>query len=247
MKKIIFLIFVLLFSINLFPQIKEVLVYSDRSLVTRVKKEKANTGTNEITFQSIPISVDTESLRAKGFVSQGSGLKILDIKIIKNYDEKTTEEDWKKIEEQINTTKDELNILKAELARIDKQKQIMDIFSTQAKKSNNDDLENGKFSTKQWSEAYTFYQTQIKILDSEYFKTSKEINKLNETLRILQDKYSIYQNRKSYYTLDAVVSYQLKKEGNIEISLSYIVPGTYWYPVYDWRLDLDSKDLIIEY
>ena len=247
MKKTTFSILTLLISLNFFSQVKEVVVYNDRSLITRVKKEKAGAGINEITFNSIPITADTESLRAKGLVSQGSGLKILDIKIIKNYDEKTPEEEWKKIEEQINETKEQINILKVEIVRIDKQKQILDIFSVQTKKSNNEDLENGKFSTKQWAEAYTFYQSQTKILDSEYFKINKEINRLNEVLKVLQDKYSIYQNRKSFFTLDAMVTYQLKKEGTVEITLSYIAPGTYWYPVYDCRLDLDSKELVIEY
>ena len=247
MKKIIFYILFFLISINIYSQVKEVVVYNDRSLVTRVKKEKVNPGINEIVFKSIPISVDTESLRANGLASKGTGLKVLDIKLIKNYQDISSEKDWKKLEEQINETKEQINILKAELKRIDNQKKIMEIFSTQTIKTNNDDLENGRFSTKQWAEAYNFYQAQTKNLDSEYFKINKELKNINEVLIVLQDKYSKYQNRKSYYTLDAIVSCQLQKESNIEISLTYIVPNTYWYPVYDCRLDLDSKKIMIEY
>jgi uncharacterized protein (TIGR02231 family) len=247
MKKITFLLLVIIVSINLFSQVKEVVVYNDRSLVTRIKKEKVTSGVNNIIFKSLPISIDTESLRANGLASKGTGLKILDIKLIKNYQDIASEKDWKKLEEEINDTKEQINKLKAELKRIENQKKIMEIFSIQTIKTNNDDLENGRFSTKQWAEAYNFYQAQTKNLDSEYFKINKELKKINEILIVLQDKYSKYQNRKSYYTLDAIVSCQLQKESNIEISLTYIVPNTYWYPVYDCRLDLDTKKIIIEY
>ncbi len=247
MKKFIFLIFIILVSINVFSQIKEVVVYKDRALITRVEKDKNNIGIHEIVFKSIPIHTDKESLRARGLATKGSGLKILDIKIIKKYDKKTSEEEWKKIEIQIDEANEEVSILKAELKRIEDQKKFMEIFSMQTKKSNNEDLDKGSFSTKQWAEAYNYYQAQIKILDTEYFKNIKEIKKIEERIKILKDKYSAIKNKGTYYSLDAVVSYQLKKDSNIEIILTYIVPGTYWYPIYDCRLDLAQKELTIEY
>jgi len=248
MKKTI-LSFILILSINfvIFNNIKDVVVFKDRALVTRLEKSESNTGINEITFKSIPLNVYPESIRAKGNVTKGSGLKILDIKLIKNYEKNITKDEWEKLESEIEEYKETLNKLTAKKTRITKEKELLNIFNEKSGNQTNEDLETGKFSMKQWEEAFKYYQYQTEYLDNEWFKTDKEIKMIKEKITVLEDQYNKYKNKKTFYTLDAVVSYQLKNEGTVEILLSYIVQGTYWYPIYDCRLDMESKELVLEY
>ena len=248
MKKIFYLtIIFLLFALKIFCEIKSVTVFSDRALVTRAQQKDSKSGINEMVFKSIPLSVDAESLRTKGFVGKTGGLKILDIRVIKNYETSFSETEEKKLKDKIEKTKETINILKVRLEGIKQQKKYLDIFSLQAQESNNANLERGKFSTRQWEEAFGFYASQSQKLDDSWFKTKREIKEIRKKLKNLDDQYLRYKDKYSYYSLDAYVSYQLRKDSNVEILLSYIVPDTYWYPIYDCRLDLNSKNLIIEY
>ncbi len=248
MKRNYLLILIMNFAIiGLFAQVKEVTVFADRALVTRSLIQDGNPGENKIIFSNIPPGSDPDSIRARGFVTAGSGLKILDIRLVKNYGKIATDQDKKGLQTLIKDKKERTLILKSNLDRIGQEKKILEIFNIKLTNETKDDIENGKLNVKQWQDAVKYHNDELEKYDMQYFEITGEISKISDELAVLEDKYKKYQSNDSAYTMDAQVTYSLKSKGNVEILLSYIVPGTYWYPVYDSRLDLKTGLLSLEY
>lgn len=247
-KTIIFLFsFLLLFIWTVHSNITNAIVYSDRALVTRVNGDNGISGLNQIEFKNIPLSVDQESFRADGFSVKGGKLKILDIKLEKNYEKDLSDNEINELKSKIEKVKNDLDKLKSKLNRIKNQRKILDIFSKSLRESNNEDLEKGRFSSSQWKEAIDYYKEEVEKLDNDKFNTGAKVKKKKEELRKLEDQFSKYKNKYTFYTFDVIVKYQLAKNSEVEILLSYIVPNSYWYPIYDCRLDIEKNELNIGY
>jgi uncharacterized protein (TIGR02231 family) len=227
--------------------ISEVTVYSDRALVSRSQEASSESGEQRVLFENIPLSTDLESLRADGFTGKGGGLKILEIKTVKNYENQVDGTRLDDLKNKLTFLQDAVTVLNSEEARLTKQKGVLDIFIGNARTGSSDDLNSGRFSLQQWKDAYQFYMMEMSSVDEAIFSTRKKRKETNDEISRIKGKLAGYKSSSSLYTLNVEVFYTLKKNSPTTITLSYIVPGTYWYPVYDTRVDLDSGKTVIEY
>jgi uncharacterized protein (TIGR02231 family) len=229
-----------------FSQVTDVTLYLDRALVSRTSVESSKDGVHEMIFKNIPLTAGLDSIRAKGYVSKNASLKILDIRVEKNF-VKAAVIDSNVLKLQIDTEKKNIARLNALKARLGELKNNLEIFSGVLKQNNDKDLKEGTFNVKQWEEGLNLYSGKLELIDPQSLSADDEIKKSNE--KITQLQFQLNQDKKtdSFYTQDAYVTYQLKGETDVRIILNYIITNAGWYPLYDCRMDMKNKNLSLEY
>lgn len=258
---IVFLSFVI--SLNLFSQtnskstICEVTVYKDRALVTRLNETDVKSGINEIIFKNLPVTTTLDSLRAKGVNSKGSTVKILDIRIEKDY-EVIEPLDLTQINKEISDAERQIESLNFKKERLKQQDNYLKNFSNKiftdniketitVLNSNTQEQTKRILSSKEWDEYFEYYKKQKETLDESIIQIDNEIAEYENKIRILNDKYTQYQNKQAPYSTDAYVTFQSKEDSSIKMYLSYLAGNCTWTPAYDFRLDLESNVLTVEY
>lgn len=247
MTKTAYIIAALAVLLPLHGTIKDVVVFTDRALVTREQEYPAVEGIQEALFQNIPLTANLQTIRAKGFSEKGGGLKILDIQVEKNYQSNYSEESEAALQEELTAIDDELKKINTEKSRLKKQKKMLELFLQNAQVQSSDDLSKGSFSIAQWQEAYAFYIKQTEDIDNSLLGFDMTVRKMNERRSKIRSELSGYSRTKSHYTLDVVVSYEMKKEARVRLLLNYITSNAGWYSLYDCRVNLDEEELFLGY
>jgi len=234
-----------------------VTVYQDRALVTRLNEADVKSGVNEIIFKNLPLTANLDSLRARGLNSKGNTVKILDIRIEKNY-ETVAPVDLTQINKEISDANKMITSLKLKKNRLTQQDSYLNnfgnkIFIDNIKETitvlNNNTQEQTKrvLNSKEWEEYFEYYKKQKESIDDNVIQIDLEIAEMDKKIRILQDRYTQFQNRQIPYSTDAYVTFQTKEDSKIKMYFSYLVQNCSWVPAYDFRLDLETNILTVEY
>jgi len=245
----IFFIFILLAltgdafaeSIETESEIIEVTVYPNSALLTRLTPLKLNTGDYEIIFSNIIPEVDEHSLKVS---AQGSAkFKLLGAQVKKEYLEESPSQRIKQLNEQIQKLEDE----KKDLAN----KQEIYLNELEFIKSIN------LFSANQIPKEVVTKMPQVsdlesllKFIDVKSNEISQKIHEAEVKTRDLKIKIDALRKELSQLLgpvrklqRSIVVGIQIQKQGNLDLSVSYMVRGASWKPLYDARASFEKNQV----
>lgn len=243
-KKIIYLFLnICLFIIKIFPEIVEVKLYPDNALVKEVQVIEAKSGINKIEFKNIPITVEKSSFTVKIEVpSEKIKAKILDIDLNKNFSTSKYKE-LNELKKELQKQKEELEKAVMTNERINLEKKALEFFSDNIKNVAKENLFKGTFVVKQWEEALSLYREKLVELDNLLFVNLKNIEKIKENIKILEERINQYPED-SLYNFEVVVTYEINKPSKIAINFIYFTTHVGWSPIYDIKYHSTERDKI---
>lgn len=224
-------------------KISAVTVYTDRAVVTRSATVGLTGGTIELTFANLPQALDERSLQVSG---RGTAQAlILDVSAKQTYVDFTPNARVKELEDQLRglgrqmrSLDDRGGVLQAQTAMLERMEAAL--FAPPTKDVPRPDL--GDFTK---SMAYLTEQ-KAKIagdragLDDERTDLQAKIDAAQSQLNELRGT-----GGRGFKTVTVRVAAQ--QPGNLDVALSYTVPGASWSPSYDARVLSGERAVALGY
>ena len=223
-------------------KINEVTVYADRAQVMRTGQKYLAAGEHRLIFDKIPDSLQSESIRIDGkgnFVLMDFKLKVVTSPEISHQEIQLLKKKQKDLKLVLDREKDKIS-------EIEKAK---DFIGRVAKKvtENKNKIESSELNPDNWIKMFDFYREKNNTLNKELRTAQQEIESINSQLEALEEKENEAERLLIKSKMQVEVLVKVKKPGNILLSLSYIVEGPRWVPVYDLRVDSVDKCMHITY
>ncbi|MCF7688000.1 MAG: mucoidy inhibitor MuiA family protein [Cephaloticoccus sp.] len=213
-------------------RISAVTVYTDRAVVTRTATVNLTGGVAELVFANLPQTLNEQSLQVSG---KGTAQAlILDVSAKKTYVDFTPNARVKELEDQLRTLgkqvreiDDQGNVLQAQGVMLDRMEAAL--FAPPTKDVPRPELEQFTSALTYLTEQKSRLTTTRATLDEQREVVQNQINTVQRQLNELRGA-----GGKSYKTVTVRVS--AEQAGNLQVSLSYTVPGATWSPNYDARV-----------
>lgn len=220
-------------------RIAAVTVYSDRARVTRTAEMEIPVGENVIHFRNLPLALDDSSVQAAG--KGTAGLKILGIEIRSVLAEETVNERVRDIQDRLEQLGDQKFALETERAGLNERKaflnKVRDSLAVPAKEAA------AAPSTQNIKPLYEFYASEIKGLGDRDLAIGQELRMLVPKEELLRQELARMSGAGAKATKDVLVAVRADRPSRADISLAYNMRNASWTPVYDARLDIQTKTI----
>ncbi len=228
-------------------RIEAVTVYLDRALVSRTAKaQAADKGLRTLVFPGLPSELEDASLRLK--LSGPARLESLQAR--KTFLTQHQEEAVRKLEAELQVLGERLREQRDILTVIESGRQFLD--SVQVSKSERISRDLGRDQGA--GPNVQDYRAVLEFLTDERIKGAERVRKAQAALQELEPalnaKRSELEQLRSGARLEqkeVTAVLDIQAPGEVELSLSYMLPGALWFPAYDARADLEHGTLEMTY
>ncbi len=221
---------------NLQSTIKAVTVYSDRAQITRSSKISELYGEQELIFDNLPATIDSESIQ----INTKAKLILKDIKYEKTYLEQSNNKQFLQLTNEIETLNDQLIEIQDTISLDESEKEFANQIVQKITSSDNKKGET-ELNPDSWAKMMDFYRKKVEQLNESIRKNTIQFRKFNKKKEHLElqkqnfDKNTYIEN----HQVRLVVDISEKKE--FELEVLYLVHGPSWTPTYDVRVDSQNK------
>jgi uncharacterized protein (TIGR02231 family) len=209
-----------------------VTVYTDRAVVTRTATVELPGGPTELVFANLPEALDERSLQVSG--KGPAQAVILDVSARQTYVDFTPNVRVKELEDQLRALQkqgrgldDRQGVLAAQGTMLDRMETAL--FAPPSKEVPRPDLN-------QLTSSLTYLTEQKARLIAEHAALDEQREDLQTKITTVQNQLNELRGAggRGYKTVTVHVS--AAQAGNLEVALSYTVPGASWSPSYDARV-----------
>jgi len=223
--------------------ISAVTVYTDRAVVTRTGTVELTGGVAELVFANLPESLNEQSLQVSG--KGTAAATILDVSAKRTYVDFTPNSRVKELEDQLRALAKQLRGLDDRTAVLSSQSAMLEqmkaaLFAPPAKDVPRPDLAQFTNSLNYLSEQHARIVAENTSLDQQREDLQNKTNTVQAQLNELRGA-----GGKGYKTVTVRVS--AASAGNLDVALSYTVPGASWSPSYDARVLTAERSVALGY
>ncbi|MBL9219679.1 MAG: mucoidy inhibitor MuiA family protein [Opitutaceae bacterium] len=223
--------------------ISAVTVYTDRAVVTRTATVDLPGGTTELVFANLPQALNERSLQVSG---RGTAQAlILDVSAKQTFVDftpnarvKELEDQLKGLGKQVRGLDDRGSLLNAQQASLDRMETAL--FAPPTKDVPRPDLNQFTSSLNYLTEQKARLVTERATLDEQREELANKINAAQNQLNELRGS-----GGRAFKTVTVRVS--APQAGNLDVALSYTVPGASWAPSYDARVLSADRAVALSY
>jgi uncharacterized protein (TIGR02231 family) len=223
--------------------ISAVTVYTDRAVVTRTATVELPGGTTELVFANLPQSLNERSLQVSG---RGTAQAlILDVSARQTFVDFTPNARVKEFEDQMKALGKQMRGLDDRGGLLQTQQTMLDrmeaaLFAPPTKDVPRPDLNQFTSSLNYLTEQKAKLVTERATLDEQREELQNKINTVQNQLNELRGH-----GGRAFKTVTVRVS--APQPGNLDVSLSYTVPGASWAPSYDARVLSSERAVALGY
>ncbi|MCC5814757.1 MAG: mucoidy inhibitor MuiA family protein, partial [Leptospira sp.] len=230
-------------SSSILAPIQEVVVYSDRALVTRNFQVNLTPGKHTLRFINGNADLDPYSLRAE---SKNSNTTVVGIQSFLEMSKESNSQEIRKLEQDIRKLENRENSLKLsndrlnkDLAGIQEYSKFLTFYISEASVQDGSDNGNWNDGLKVLSKRRNETKNKIQSNDTELVALKKKLDMQKKKLNQIQSR-----SNKSHRVIE--VTLQTTKNDNANVNFSYMVPNAGWNVSYGMHLD-DKNQIRIEY
>ncbi|GAB4346185.1 MAG: mucoidy inhibitor MuiA [Flammeovirgaceae bacterium] len=222
--------------------ITAVTVFADRALVVRTAKVELVEGEHHLVFEQLPNTVDAKSVQVSGL---GDAI-LANVKFKKEFLPEIKETEFKILEDYKIQLADKLEDIERESERLEKEKGLLEEILKKIT-SPNEQVEKLDLDPEKWLKMMDFYRERLANIDKLLIENERSSRKTKNEYDALVKQLNQLgaQKLKEKNLVEVVV--QMKTKGELMLELSYVVNNASWYPVYDLRVNSDSKKVNITY
>lgn len=227
--------------------ISQVVIYNDRVEITRMHKTGYQPGEYQFRMTDLPSSLDENSVRASG--SGTAEVKINGVKIETVYLDTTTNQRYKALEDSVEQLKDQQKIYDDRYSLLQKESDYLEKIknASTAVPAGRESDKPRSTTVSEWTGLYNFYDAKSEAVNKELRSIEKSKKALQARLNALQSRLHKLSAGARLTKKDVSVSFTVKKEGSLALSLSYMMMGASWHPLYDIRVSPENKEVEFTY
>lgn len=209
-------------------------VFPDRAIVKRSAEVTFDKeGAFDVEITPLPFDLDEGSVRvgAEGSASA----KISGVELKKTFLKKYDNEKIKSLKKELEGLKKDMALVDARLRNQDAAKRFLDEIKLKTHDNITRDVERGKVSVTDWQSVLDFYVRALNKADEEISELGVKRKELNEKIADIEKELRSASDVSGKGQRSAVISFEVKKPGELKIELSYMIGNAGWSPSYDVR------------
>jgi uncharacterized protein (TIGR02231 family) len=226
-------------------QTRKVVAYNNQAMVTRsLSLPTLSAGAHQVIVNDLPIDLISESLSVSG---QGTAKALIHNIEVRPLDEQPQNPELKKLENQLENIAEQKRVLQDQQTLNREHRQFLATVGSVSDEKIRKQLAYYQIKLKDWEDLNSFllkHHQEILTSERNIAKKNAELDKKKQTceqeIRKLQKKG---QQRKQ----SGVVYISVETPGNLELNLTYMVPGVSWGSTYEARLDTEKQKLRLSY
>ena len=225
-------------EIQMESHISQVAVYPDAALITRGATVEVKPGEHQLIFSDIIPVIDENSLRVTG---QGTArVKILGAQIKKVFLEEKPAERVRQLEKDIEDLTSERKKYENTLSVLEQEKEFLNSLRLFSQGQLPKDLVTKTPSPKDVDDLLKFLDTNLKNNFAAELETERAMQELDKKMEVLTQELAQIKTP-SKTKRSVVVDVEVLKAGTLELTISYLVQGASWRPVYDVRASFEKS------
>ncbi len=221
---------------DLVAPIKEVTVYSNRALVTRVGEIHLPTGTHELRVNDLPPFLQ-ESLRASGRGPQGT--RILNVDVATAFHSRPPEAELQVLQTACDLLQQQIDLLEARQDGLNDRRQWLRTLGEQSSDFARG-MARGQIKPQDCADFFTFAAEQALQNAEAAQDLDIHLRQKQEDLAAKRRELAQKQGYGQPDRFSAVIDVELVAEGDFSLELSYLVTQAWWRPQYDVRVVIDA-------
>lgn len=222
--------------------ITDVTVFTDRAQVTRSYENTFEKGEHSLIFDDLPAAIDQNSIQVNG---QGLAT-LLDVKFEKKYLTFSSDEKKQELEKQLSVLQDERKELEDSIAQVAAEKTFVINISkklTSVSEKDNETI----LDPQKWMKMLSFYRSKLSSLDQDMREASVKIREIKLKIEKVESELANLNSNTAKQRNQVRVTLNMPASGPVKLKLSYVVIGPSWKPLYDLRVDSNSKTMMLIY
>ncbi|MFC1703158.1 mucoidy inhibitor MuiA family protein [Candidatus Omnitrophota bacterium] len=222
-------------------KIAQVTVYPGSALIARVANLDLSAGEHKIVFPEIIPEVDQNSLSVSG---KGSAeVKIYGAQIKREYLEKAPSEQVKDLQAQILAIDDQINSLNNRFGVLNEEREFLNSIKLSAGTQIPKDLITKFPTVTELDSLATFLSTKLQENQSAKEAIGLKIRELNDKRNALNRQLQEINVGVRKMQRSIVVELEATKAGSLDLTISYLVRGVSWGPIYDARASFEKNNV----
>jgi hypothetical protein len=216
-------------------RVTAVTVHLDNALVTREASVEMTPGEHRIVLKPLPSGIDLASVRVQG--RGAPGLAIRGVEVRRLHEEPSVDGETAALQGEIDElTRRNTLVLERKKALAVLRAFVIGLKAAAVETSARDLLARG-FATDDWERAFAFVSRRLDRLADEEQRVDHEYGLLTTRLEAARARLAETASRRAPQRFAAEILVSAKDGGMARISVSYLVSGAAWRPLYDARLD----------
>lgn len=227
---------------NVISKISEITVYANRAEVTRTATLSLTAGTYTLSFAGLPNRIDQNSIQVNG---TGSAL-LQDIRFERKQLSDTPDPRVEKLQSKKVSLRDSIHTIEDRINHAQKEKEFVEKIALGLTQPTGKEVP-VELDPEKWIKMVTFYRTKMDALSKEIRKLeavkrdiNRELDRLDREIDDLRAGGDMVDNK-------VLVNVTSSKSGKVTLNLSYIVHGPSWSPLYDIRVNSNTKKMALTY
>ncbi|MCU0445145.1 MAG: mucoidy inhibitor MuiA family protein [Microscillaceae bacterium] len=227
---------------SLNSQISQVTVFPDRAQITRTAQLDLAIGEHTLVFDQLPDTIDQNSVQVSG---EGKAI-LANVKFQKVYYETLSDSARQTFYDEKLRLEDELKILNQKNKRLEQEKEFIENI---AKKITTpaEDAAPAELDPEKWLKMLEFYRLKLENIDSQLWATEKQTRLIREQLQPINYQLQQAGGKEQKVKNQVALVVQMPAEGSLLLHLSYIVSNARWRPIYDLRVNTETKQMNLTY
>jgi len=228
-------------EIKVESRISEVTVYPASALINRTASLKLKRGEYEIVFADIVPEVDENSLRVSA--SGEAKVKLFGAQLKKEYLEEVPTEKIKRLQEEIQNLEDEVKAMENLRKLLLEEKNFLDSIRLFSHQKIPQDLVTKMPTPEDLEKILKFLDAKLKENYSRLMEAELSIREKKKKIDVLKRELNQIRGPVKKLKRSIVVQLQVLKAGNLDLSVSYMVRGAFWRPIYDARASFEKNEV----
>lgn len=222
-----------------------VTVYTDQALVTRRGTVSLTGQERSLTLTNLPITLQPESVRVKG--TGTVAVRLLGVQTERAYAVEPIADRVAQLTTQIQQLEDERRTLQDGLAALELRRNFIQSLSEKSVDRFSRGLAEQRVNLAQTAELLEFVGQQHSDLAGAIAQQNQTLRELNKHLSALQQQLQQVQTPRPKESYSVVVSILPAGTGEFNLEVFYTVDRASWQPLYDLRVDTQTKLLQLDY
>jgi hypothetical protein len=233
---IIFLIgFLPIISMPADSVIKKVTVFSKYAGIERNLTANLNAGKQLVRFSNLPNNLQDRSIQIA--VKETEQVKILNVKVKKDYKDKIQENEINKISEKIKELDEDISSCSHQIDSINSRNTFLQTLMNNTAQSIANSEKALSFNAAQWTSMLNFLENEMNLSLVNKQKLSAKILQLKHQKNLNILKLNEYSQPQGLESKTIEVDVQTVKSGEFQFILKYLIPDSTWKPFYDIRIN----------
>jgi len=222
-------------------EISKVCVYPNFALIDRKTHLELEEGNYQINFPDIVSEIDEASLKIS---AEGTAeTQLFGAQVKKEYLEEVPSERIKKLTEEIQAGEDKVINLENFKSILEEKREFLNSITLFSNSQIPQDLVTRMPQVSDLKNVLDFLDSELKNIYEQYLDCEIQIRELKKKIEALKRELSQISGIQRKLKRSILVEMEVLEKGSLDLTVSYLVKGALWNPLYDARAHFEKSEI----